>query len=264
MAEDIKAVTVDGSSAEQVALTIAEGQAAKPAEGPTAESIGVTPAQFDKFHKDGVYNWEGHAKELQFAADQKPTPDPAPAAEPTADDAKAKEVTDAAGLDWAELGVKIMNDGDISAEDYTALAGVGVPAEVVKEHIELLQAKGEQHVTNVFNEFGSEEQFEAAKTWAQANYTEAELTALENQLGQPAEYKAAVAAMKAKAGIVSEGMVNAGQSIQGTATAGYKSQAEMVSAMRDPRYRSDPAYRATVEANVAASKWDQNPRQHVG
>lgn len=267
MAEDIKAVTVEGSSAEQINLTMAEGKAAAPVEGPTAESLGVNEAQFAKFNSATGYNWQAHAKELQFAADQKvtepviPTGDTKPA---EANDPEAQKVAESAGLNWEELGVKILNDGDISAEDYTKLAEVGVPKEVVSEYIGLLNDKGEQHVKNVFNEFGGEDQFEQVKTWAQSHYSEGDLQILEKQLGNPAEYKMAVETMKTKAGITS-GPVNAAQGTTGASSGdGYKSQAEMVTAMRDPKYRQDAAYRATVEAKVAASKWDENPRQHVG
>jgi hypothetical protein len=40
----------------------------------------------------------------------------------------------------------------------------------------------------------------------------------------------------------------------GDAVVGYRSTAELTTAMSDPRYAKDPAYRKDVEAKLAASK----------
>ncbi len=270
-AAGVTATVVDGANAANVDLTLADGAAAKPEAGPTAESLGVSAEQFAKFHSaEKGYNWEGHAKELQFKADQKPVAaaaDPAKPADPLkiaepAKDGEAQKVAEAAGLNWDDLGVKIMNDGDISPEDYAALAKVGIPDAVVKEHIELLTQSAESHVKDVLAAFGGEKSFEEVKAWAQKNYTEVELQSLENQLAQKGEYKVAVDTLMTKAG--KGGMVNAGQTVPGTNTGGFETQNEMIAAMRDPRYKKDASYRQSVEAKVEASKWENNPRQHVG
>ena len=38
-------------------------------------------------------------------------------------------------------------------------------------------------------------------------------------------------------------------------TGGFGSRAQMIAAMQDSKYQSDPAYRAEVEAKVAASRF---------
>jgi hypothetical protein len=263
----INVAAVQGSDATQIDLTMADGAAAAPAVGPTAESMGVSPEQFAKFNSADGYNWQAHAKELEFAAAQKvtarePTKDPVTPGAP-ADEARAKEVTDSAGLDWNDLSLKIMNDGDISADDYTKLAGVGVPKEIVSEYVGLVKDSADNHVDKVLSAFGGEEQFNAIRTAAQEAFTESELQDIETRMAQKAGWSDAVKEVMNKVGAGEP--INASQTAPNAAsTTGFKSQAEMVAAMRKPEYRRDPAYRAEIEAKVAASKWDQNPRQHVG
>lgn len=270
-AAPVNAQTVQGSNEANVDLTMAEGKAATPPEGPTAETLGVNEQQFEKYFdaKTGQYNWQAHAKELEFAAQQKPKAEADSKADAetkdaaTATDAEAQKAAEAAGLDWQALGVKILNDGDIEAADYEALEKSGVPKEIVKEYISLMTDSAERHVNEVLESFGGEEQFNKVREWAQKNMSSEELATLEHQLADKTAYKSAVETLMTKAGAT--GVVNTPMRTGTTgAVEGFKTQAEMVAAMRDPRYRRDAAYRTSVEAKVAASKWDVNPRQHVG
>ncbi len=259
--------TVAGHDATKIDMTMDEGeQAGESTDTVTHESLGVTEAQFEKYYKDGTYNWQAHAKEVEFAASQKKPDEPKqPVTEPATETTdEAKKIAEAAGLDWDSLSVKIMNDGDISAEDYAALAKIGVPESIVKEHIGLLSESADTHVQGIFDAFGGEENFQKVREWAQENYTAAQLDQLEKNLAGKDTVAAAIAELQQKTGSAGPGVITLPTTPGGQTTEGYKTEAEMIADMRKPEYRKDPAFRATVEAKVAASKWEKNPRQHVG
>lgn len=272
---DVK--SVQGSHEEKVTMTMAEGkQAAAPAdEGPSAEKLGVTQAQFDKFFdtKSGEYNWQAHAKEAEFKAAQRGKGQEADAEEKPADDATtteadAKAAAEKAGLDWSALETKVINDGDLGADDYEALKGIGIPEEIVKDYIGGLKERAELHVQNVMSAFGGEAGLQAAAEFAQKNYSEAEIAELEAQLADPARYKLAVDLLMSKSGRppVERGAAISGPNAAAPGTTEVKpfaSQDELTRAIQDPRYKTDPAYRQDVERRAARSSYDNNPRAHT-
>ena len=88
----------------------------------------------------GTYNWEAHARELLFNANGRPktqeekTKDAEKASEEPSPEAEEQEVSNIlvkAGLDTEEIGQKIIDDGDLSAEDYEALKKVGIPEKLL-------------------------------------------------------------------------------------------------------------------------------------
>ena len=267
-AEQVTATTVEGANSASVNLSMEEGKATAPSNEVTAESLGVAPEQFDKYYKDGQYNWEAHAKELQFKEQQQAKKAPEQQAnQPAAAPAEAQEAVENAGLNWDTLGDKIVTDGDIGEADYKALEEIGIPTDIAKEYVEAVKFRTETHVNQVTEFFGGEQQFEAVKTWAQQNYSEAELDALSAQLSDPQSWKLAADMLSTKAGHLPSSNAtygpNAG-SAAGTTVQPYGSQQEMIADQRRPEYKRDPSFRAQVVERARVSNFEQNPRAHSG
>tara|TARA_Y100001937_G_scaffold95184_1_gene129211 strand:+ start:998 stop:1609 length:612 start_codon:yes stop_codon:yes gene_type:complete len=96
---------------------------------------------------------------------------------------------------------------------------------------------------------GGEQEYEQMLSWASDNLSEAEIDMYDDVMdsGDPAACFFAVQALMARYG---DGTGVDGELLTGksptTVAQGFRSQAELVQAMSDPRYESDPAYRADV------------------
>ena len=101
-------------------------------------------------------------------------------------------------------------------------------------------------MNTVYNSVGGEEQYNQLTAWAADNMNDRALDAFNSIIdqGNPTAIQIAVAGMKAEYDNA-EGYE--GRMLQGKAPSnsrdGFRSQAEVVQAMSDPRYDKDPAYR---------------------
>lgn len=96
---------------------------------------------------------------------------------------------------------------------------------------------------------GGEQEYQQMLSWAGDNLSEAEIDMYDSVMdsGDPAACFFAVQALMARYGDSTgvEGELLTGKSPT-TVAQGFRSQAELVQAMSDPRYESDPAYRSDV------------------
>jgi hypothetical protein len=103
---------------------------------------------------------------------------------------------------------------------------------------------------------GGEEQYGQMMAWAQESLSEQEIEMYDSVMerGDPLACYFAVNALAFR---FQEAQGYDGQMLTGKAPAaqqqGFRSQAELVRAMSDPRYDNDPAYRADVAAKLEAS-----------
>jgi len=100
-------------------------------------------------------------------------------------------------------------------------------------------------LNSVYNSVGGEDQYNALTSWAADNMNDSALDAFNSIInqGNPTAIQIAVAGMKAEYDNA-EGYE--GRMLQGKAARtsdAFRSQAEVVEAMSDPRYDRDPAYR---------------------
>ena len=100
-------------------------------------------------------------------------------------------------------------------------------------------------LNSVYNSVGGEDQYNALTSWAADNMNDSALEAFNSIInqGNPTAIQIAVAGMKAEYDNA-EGYE--GRMLQGKAARtsdAFRSQAEVVEAMSDPRYDRDPAYR---------------------
>ena len=212
----------------------------------------------------GTTNVEAMAKSYAELEKARPAPVVPPAADPAAlaaaEAAKAAGAA-GAGVDFAALTAEYTTAGALSEARYAELAGKGIPKEVVDQFIAGQSAKAQvatfeqaAAVTEAHGLAGGEAAFGSMLSWASANLSPADIAAFDTAVvGNAASRSQAITALKARytAANGSAPALVAGQgSSEGVGA--FSSRAEVTTAMRDPRYRSDPAYRAVVEQRVGA------------
>lgn len=172
----------------------------------------------------------------------------------------ASDVVTKAGLDWNVLnGEWQANNGSLADKSYEALAKQGVSKVLVDSFIKGQLAMATATVNTMrsaaFEAAGGEDAYKEAVQWAAAseNMSDAEVASFNAIVNgtDTGAIKTAVAGLMAKykAGGGNEPN-NIGGGVGGRGGPGYANQEQMLRDMQDPRYSSDPAYRAKVEAKV--------------
>lgn len=176
--------------------------------------------------------------------------------EPAVGDQKAAEAAVAnVGLDYAAFNQEFQEKGELSEESYKKLTDSGIPKDMVDAYIEGQKAIVAASVTEVFNSVGGEDSYRRMTEWAKTAYTPQQIEAFNKATsGSKEEMLQAVAGLKSR---FDQAYGRSPQLLGGqgadAGTAGFASRNEMTTAMRDPRYSKDPAYRKSVEARLAAT-----------
>jgi len=170
-----------------------------------------------------------------------------------------------AGLDPEVAAQKILTQGDLDPEDYDALVnGLGLPKALVKTHVKMMreayQAQAERNAAEAIKYVGGEAQMTALMTWASGALTEAEKAEYNARLRGP-DWRLALDALRGRFYAASgrantptaprPPLVQSGSAAPATVV-GFRSLAEQTAAIRDPRYRTDEAYRAEVIERIRA------------
>jgi len=150
----------------------------------------------------------------------------------------------------------VLQDGNLSDETYTDLEARGLPRDLVEAYVSGQKALMAQSRSEFLNAVGGEEAYESLSGWAGENLSDAELDAYNDAMnsgdhnsimmniqGLYARYQQA------------EGRPNllAGETGSIGSSNAFRSWAEVTSAMKDPRYNSDSAYRSDVTNRLAVS-----------
>lgn len=216
----------------------------------------------DKFYNadTGAYNWEAHARELEFKAAQ--AADKARTAAPAGDDTTVADAAKAAadaGFDVAALEQQILDGGDLTDDQYKALEAKGFRREFVEGIVNMSRSAAEARVSEIVNAFGGEETFDQVKAWMVQNLTADEIQGYEELINGP-KWRVAVQALQAQLGMAQPAApqtptVTAPNASIDTSSGvtGFKSDAEFMQAMQDPRYKTDAAYREQFMARAQAS-----------
>lgn len=162
----------------------------------------------------------------------------------------------AASLDFEALEEEFEALGHLSEESFALLQAAGIPRHIVERYIEGQQAAADKLVAEAEEIAGGPQRLRAAQMWAQTALPRAQLEAYERAVEQgPEEAKFAVQALCAAH---QRATGEAPRLTRGEAAApaggAFASAAEVSEAIRDPRYKKDPAYRAQVAARLAKSK----------
>ena len=113
-----------------------------------------------------------------------------------------------------------------------------------------------QEINKIQNSVGGEAEYNKLVNWASANLKEHEIKAFDNLVGtgNAAAIQLGVDALKSKYDNANgyEGRMLSGKAADNSGDI-FKSQAQLVQAMSDPRYDQDPAYRQDVIAKLDRS-----------
>ncbi len=194
--------------------------------------------------------------ELEQKLSKAPAPAPATQATPPAAAPAGDPATPPAGVPQADFdaaSAEFAEKGELSPETYAKLAAKGLTQEVVDSYIEGRKAVAARYDAAAFQVAGGEEQYRNMVTWAGNNLSPAEAAAYNAAVasGNEAAMRLAVEGLKAR-------FTSANPSLLGghgaaPANNGYESREQMVADMQNPLYAKDPAFRAKVEARVAAT-----------
>lgn len=234
-----------------------------PEEAPT-EITPMPEGGQEKFYnkETGAYDWPSHAKDAEYRLTQskKPTtPETPKAGDPPPVDADADaaaQALDDKGLDLKSFEAEFAEKGELTAESYEKLAKVGFSRDYVDTYIEGRAAIAERVVAEIHAVAGSADDYARMTEWAKATLPKEEVAAYNEAVINGNRNIAKLAAEGLKAKYVA---ANGREASLTTAQAGpkvssgYTTREQMTSDMRDPRYKSDPAFRAQVAQKVAAS-----------
>lgn len=176
---------------------------------------------------------------------------------PPAEDAANKAVADA-GLDMTSLSAEYAESGELSKESYDKLAKAGIPNDMVDNYIEGQLAKVEVMRTQAYTITEGSEGYTAMVDWAKANATPEEIKAYNIAVNSniPTIREYAIKDMWTKYGNDSG---NTGKDLitgkvnTKVGSNAYQSRAEMMVDMNDPKYKTDPAFRAKVSEKLGRS-----------
>lgn len=252
-------------------VKVAEGTQAPPAATPPTPD-GSQEKLFAGKYKTVEELEKGYA-ELQKAFSQKTatTQEQTPATEtkndnplkiddtetpPTAE--QAQEALEQKGLDISVFNQEFQEKGELSPESYEKLQKAGIPKEIVDGYIAGQKLIAEQQQTRVFDTAGGQEEYAKMVDWAKTNLSTEERKAYNDTLesGDMNKILLAVRGLRASyedANGRTPNLVNT-TSNGSAGSAPFQSQAQLIQAMSDPRYRTDPAYRAEVEKRLAVSE----------
>lgn len=150
--------------------------------------------------------------------------------------------------------------GQLSDDTYKSLEKAGVPKAVVDAYIEGQKAIAEKQTAELYKEAGGKDNYEKMISWADQALSPADKEAYNKAVtgNDLSVAKLAISGLYAK---FTEANGNPpaihvmGDSPATSSITGYQSQAEVVAAIRDKRYSTDPAYRKQVEQKIAVSKF---------
>lgn len=165
------------------------------------------------------------------------------------------QLLDDKGLDFSTFQEEYNNTGTLSKEALEALSEAGINEEVASTWISGQEALRDQNIETVHSNVGGEQNYNDMLEWANDNLQSWEVEAFNKQLENlDANTQFAVAGLYARYQN-SEGVPPAlmsGEVGQDVAPR-YESLAQVTSAMSDPKYTSDPAYRARVAQRLGNS-----------
>ena len=151
--------------------------------------------------------------------------------------------------------------GEEFSEDILKELSESNPTDLAKMYLDFRNSQPtnkitEKDATTLMDSIGGEEKYSDMMKWAIDNVPDAEIDMYDSVM-ESGDRNAAFFAMQALSYKYGESVGVEGKLVQGKAptetTKGFKSQAEVVNAMQDPRYDRDPAYRQEIMAKLERS-----------
>lgn len=183
-----------------------------------------------------------------------PKPDAAPTPAPAPTDASTPSTEAPKSIDYNAVAAEVGESGDISPETRALLAKQGLPEGVIDTVVRGLQAQSNEVRQAAYDAIGGKENFEAIRTWAAENLSDAEKSFLQAQVNAGKEQaKLAMQTMKARFDAVNGSKPTLLSGDKAASSVGYESKYQMMQDMKNPQYAKDAAFRAKVAQRIAAT-----------
>ncbi len=159
------------------------------------------------------------------------------------------KIVESAGLNMTDLSAEYEQAGQLSEDSYEKLAKAGISKEYVDGYIRGQEALATHYQSEVFDIAGGQQGYTEMIQWAAKNLSTDEINAFNTTVnsGNLEQAKLSVQGLMARY-TTSEG--NEPRLVKGVATGDaasvFRSTAELTAAMKDPKYKNDPAYRQDV------------------
>tara|TARA_A100000172_G_scaffold81002_1_gene72354 strand:+ start:2714 stop:3508 length:795 start_codon:yes stop_codon:yes gene_type:complete len=221
------------------------------------QPIDVTPIPeggLDKFYnkESGEYDWANHVQELEYRLEQTKSSTPTEEAQPAEQNSS---------LDWDSMAQNVSESGQLSDDNRKALNSAGIPDDIIDNYMDLLNIGQEFSQQRTIEYAGGEENLNGIFDWARNNLSEEEVNNYNEILDSP-NWRMAIDSLRVAAD--ANGLDN-GQNVSGpvllegeaagTGGQAFASKEQMITAMSDPRYKSDPAFRNQVRLRVGRSNF---------
>lgn len=168
-----------------------------------------------------------------------------------------EEVTkalDKKGVDYGALVEEYIANGQLSEKSMEALAAIGISPEMVEDYTKGAEARIELERNELAKCVGGREQMEEIIDWAAHNLSKEEIVEL-NSIRNKFQLETTLIGLKTrmenKEGKTPDYQKGTGDK---ATVNGFRSQAEMFEAIKDPKYQKDEAYRNDVHKKIAASR----------
>lgn len=236
----------------------AEGQVTAPAA--TTEAPAERPAWLpEKFKTVEELAASYTELEKKIGGGEKPAEKPAATSTEIPKPDAARAQVEGAGLDFDAVSAEFTKDGKLSDATYETLAKGGINRAVADQYIAGQQALANQTRGQVFSAAGGEEAYTEIVSWAKDALDGADIDAYNAVMssGNINSMKLAVEGLRARftaANGSAPKLVGGGSGHGGQAQGDvFRSNAELTTAMKDPRYATDPAYRKDVADKLGRS-----------
>ena len=152
-------------------------------------------------------------------------------------------------------------NGEEFTEDILKELSSSDPTDLAKMYLDYRNSQpaneiSEQEASTLMDSIGGKEKYSDMMKWAIDNVDDTEIEMYDSVM-ESGDRNAAYFAMQALSYKYGDSVGVEGKLVQGKAPAdtvkGFKSQAEVVNAMQDPRYDRDPAYRQEIMAKLERS-----------
>ena len=171
---------------------------------------------------------------------------------------------DEAGIDYEGMNSRWQETGQLTDEDYGELNEAGFNREMVEAYLQGVQFNAQRdtdlqqgQVKEIQNAYGGEKAYGEMIAWAAGVLTDSEKSAFDMAIKNPNYDMVKLAVGGLHARYMAEGnkepKLVSGRGNRRGSKEKFDSTAQVIAAMNDPLYQSDPAYRAKVEEKLSRS-----------
>lgn len=158
------------------------------------------------------------------------------------------------GFDYSELQEEFAVNGDLTPETRDKLKALGITDEAINSHIEGQKAIANRELDEIAQVIGGRDAMKETIEWAAKNLSQEEIGSI-NAVRDTNIMKIVLKDLRERMEEKEGKLPNYTQGQASPPQGDYfESKAQMIEAVKDPRYAKDPAYREKVAKKVRASR----------